>query len=56
MKTYTEDEIKEWFDKMKKKYPNCSTLNHLEMVEFMMFNKTFGISDCLENIKNKERK
>ena len=51
MKTYTENEIKEWFNKMKKKYPNSGTLKHLEAIEFMMFNKTFSDKDCLEKIK-----
>ncbi len=53
MKTYTEDEIKVWFDEKKKKYPNSVTLKHLEAIEFMMFNKSFGDRDCLEKIKEK---
>lgn len=51
MKTYTENEIKEWFDKMKKKYPNSGLFQHLEAVEYIMFNKTFDDRDCLEKIK-----
>jgi hypothetical protein len=54
METYTENEIKEWFDKMKKKYPNSGIFEQLESVEFMMFNKTFSVDDCLEKIKNKD--
>lgn len=53
MKTYTENEIKEWFNEMKKKYPDSGTLNHLEAVEFMMFDKFFD-TDCLEKIKDKD--
>ncbi len=51
MKTYTENEIKKWFSIMKKEYPNSNTFQHLEAVEYMMFNKTFGDKDCLEKIK-----
>lgn len=51
METYTENEIKEWFNRMKKKYPNSITFQHLEAVEFMMFNKVFGTTNCLEKIK-----
>ena len=47
MKTYTEKQIKEWFDKMKKKYPNSNIHESLEAVEFMMFNNTFKTEDCL---------
>ena len=50
-KKYTEKEIKQWFDKMKKKYPNSGILQHLEAVEYMMFSKVFDDSDCLEKIK-----
>ena len=53
MKTYTEDEIKEWFNEMKKKYPNSGTLEHLEAVEYMMFNKIFDDEDCLKKMKEK---
>ena len=53
MQTYTENEIKEWFNEMKKKYPNSNTLEHLKAVEFMMFDKTFGDRNCLEKIKDK---
>lgn len=51
--TYTEEEIKEWFNEMKKKYPNGNLFQHLEAVEYMMFNKTFDDRDCLEKIKEK---
>lgn len=50
MKTYTENEIKEWFNEKKRKYPNSSMLKHLEAVEYMMFNKIFDDEDCLEKI------
>lgn len=53
MKTYTENEIKGWFNEMKKKYPNSGTLKHLEAVEFMMFDKTYDDINCLEKIKDK---
>ena len=45
MKTYTEEEIKKWFEEMKKRYPNSNMFQHLESIEFMMFNKSY---DSLE--------
>ncbi len=54
MKTYTENEIKEWFNEMKKRYPNSNIFKHLESVEYMMFDKTFNTKDCLEKIKDKK--
>ena len=53
MKTYTENEIKEWFNEMKKKYPNSGAFEQLKAVEYRMFNKTFGDADCLEKIKER---
>ena len=47
--TYTEKEIKTWFNNMKHKYPNSNTLKHLESIEFMMFNK--NSNDNLKEIK-----
>jgi len=49
--TYTENELKEWFAEMKKKYPNSNLFQCLEAVEYMMFNNTFDDRDCLEKIK-----
>ena len=54
MKTYTENEIKEWFNIMKEKYPNSMAFQHLRSVEYMMFNKTFDDRDCLEKIKERK--
>lgn len=51
MRTYTEEEIKKWFETMKRKYPNSNTFDHLTSVEHMMFNETFGDSNCLKKIK-----
>ena len=51
--TYTEEEIKEWFNEMKKKYPNGNLFQCLETLEYVMFNKTFDDRDCLEKIKEK---
>lgn len=50
MKTYTEEEIKKWFEVMKNKYPNSKMFEHLTSVEFMMFNKEGR--DRLEKIKS----
>lgn len=54
MKTYTENEIKEWFHRMEKKYSNSGMLEHLTAVEFIMFDNTFNAKDCLEQIKEKK--
>lgn len=47
--TYTEKELKEWFETMKDKYPNSKTAEYLESVKFMMFDKYSH--DTLENFK-----
>lgn len=47
--TYTEKEIKEWFETMKDKYPNSKTAEYLESVKFMMFDKYSH--DTLKNFK-----
>lgn len=52
MKTYTEEEIKKWFDLMKNKYPHSVTLEHLRSVENMMFGRTI-FNDSLEKIIKK---
>lgn len=54
METYTENEIKEWFKKMKERYPNSMLFEQLESIEFLMFNKSFSTKDCLEKIKEKD--
>lgn len=36
-KTYTEQEIKDWFNSMMKKYPNCPMGQHLRQVYDEMF-------------------
>ena len=50
--TYTEEEIKAWFNNMKHKYPNSNILNHLESIEFMMFDKYSN--DNLKEIKEEK--
>lgn len=50
MMTYTEEEIKEWFEVMMAKYPNSNTFRHLESVKFMMFDETWGDRDLLKNV------
>lgn len=54
MKTYTENELKKWFEVMKKRYPNSPTQCHLEQVELMMFDKTFPFiaKDNLDTLKS----
>lgn len=36
-RTYTEQEIKDWFEYMMDKYQNCPTHNHLQSVYDSMF-------------------
>ena len=51
MRTYTEEEIKKWFEAMKQKYPNSNAFDHLVFVERLMFNEALGDSDCLKKVK-----
>lgn len=55
MKTYTEEEIKEWFNKMEEKFPNSyNLLEYLAAVEDMMFHGLYGDDEyCLESVKKK---
>jgi hypothetical protein len=53
MKAYTEEEIKNWFETMKRKYPNSNAVNHLAFVEYMMFNETCENPNHLKKIKEK---
>ncbi len=41
MNTYTEKDLKEWFETMKKKYYNSILYDHLCTIETMMFDKIF---------------
>lgn len=53
MRTYTEEDIKKYFDIMINKYPNSKTKEHFEMVKFIMFPsnpKSWGEEDSLEKI------
>ncbi len=54
MKTYTEREIKKWFEIMKKEYPNSRMLDSLESVEMLMFDK-FCEYDNLEKVLKEGR-
>lgn len=42
---YNDNELRIWFEKMIKKYPNSNTRQHLESVYYMMF------EDSLNNLK-----
>lgn len=57
MKTYTEEEIKEWFNKMEEKFPNSyNLLEYLAVVEDMMFHGLYGDDEyCLESVKKEDR-
>lgn len=48
--TYTDKEVKKWFEEMKKKYPNSNLYNHLVSIESFMFDD-FHKKDNLERIK-----
>ena len=48
--TYTDEELKAWFEMMKKLYPNSATYNQLVSVEHIMFNSVFE-KNRLENFK-----
>ncbi len=53
--TYTEEEIKKWFEIMMAKYPNSNILQDLENVKSMMFDKTLGDKNLLKNVINELR-
>ena len=51
MKTYTEEEIKKWFDVMMKKYPNGAFYYYLLCVKYEMFpSKIYDDRDSLEKV------
>ena len=58
MKTYTEEEIKAYFDYMMKKYAGSPAEEKYEMMKFIMFDTTYWKSDTLEEVtkKIKEKK
>lgn len=54
-KTYTEQEIKDWFTYMIKKYHNCPTSQHLQSVYDEMFNPFWernNLQTFVENRRN----
>ena len=53
MKYVSEENLKNWFKEMKKKYTNCPFCEHLESVEMSMFGDYFRESDKL-NFEEKE--
>lgn len=57
MKTYTEEEIKAYFDYMIKKYQNAPAGESMELMKIRMFDTTYSV-DTLEKItkKIKEKK
>lgn len=57
MKTYTEEEIKAYFDYMIKKYNGAPAAESMELMKIRMFDTTYSI-DTLEKItkKIKEKK
>lgn len=46
MKYVSEKELKNWFERMEKKYPNCPLCEQMKTVEDLMFDK-FWKSDNL---------
>ena len=50
--TYTEKEIKAWFETMKKKYPHSNMEQHLNMVQALMFEEYCG-RDNLKKVLDK---
>lgn len=51
--TYTENEIKEWFELMIKEYPNSALAVTLTSIEFMMFNEKYS-NDTLKKVLKKD--
>jgi len=58
MKTYTEEEIKAYFDYMIKKYDGAPVAEQIELTKMRMFDTTYWKSDTLEEVtkKIKEKK
>ena len=54
-KTYTEEEIRAWFEYVIKKYPNSKKAEQAEMIRFSMFETCFE-TDRLESFVNDYRK
>jgi len=52
MRTYTEKQIKEWFELMKVKYPNSNFYEHLESVEMEMFHDFYSENNLKNILKN----
>lgn len=53
MKTYTEEEIKAYFDYIIKTYPNSPAAEQADRMKFRMFNTDFGKSGTLEEVTKK---
>ena len=53
MKTYTEEELKAWFDMIIKRYENAPMSDHARMIKHVMFNSVRE-KDKLENFKMPE--
>ena len=53
MKYVSEENLRNWFEEMKKKYTNCPFREHLESVEMSMFGNSLWESDKL-NFEEKE--
>ena len=47
--TYTEQELKKWFEEMKKKYPHSMAEEHFNFVEMNMFSQ-FDEENNLKNV------
>ena len=51
METYTREELKMWFEIMKKRYHGCPMERDLEMAERKMFAEDFDFSEA-DDIRN----
>ena len=52
-KTYTEQEIKDWFKSMMKEYPHCPMTQHLQSVYDEMFNPFWERNNLPTFVKNR---
>ena len=53
MKTYTEEEIKAYFDYMIKRYAGSPAGEKYEMMKFTMFDTRYGNIDTIEAVTKK---
>lgn len=55
MKYVSEENLRNWFKEMEKKYPNCPMCEHLKSVEMSMFDKIWKRDNLIFEEKEEGR-